>query len=217
MLRSVSVHGELASDALTAVASGSKLELRKLQAQYQLAGGRLQLKNVSTEALGGLITAAVDVRNLDATPDSRVHVGLRNVSLRALQQTLRRQELNAASVSGRLNGNAEAVWKGSITNLRAQSDLTVQAHASSRSNPSGSEVPVDGAIHVSYDGPRQAIAFHQTSLRIPAATLTVHGEISDRSSLQVQLAASDLHQLAALAASLAPTPPRHPPSPALPR
>lgn len=206
VLRSVSVHGELASDALTAVASGSKLELRKLQAQYQLAGGRLQLKNVSTEALGGLITAAVDVRNLDATPDSRVHVGLRNVSLRALQQTLRRQELNAASVSGRLNGNAEAVWKGSITNLRAQSDLTVQAHASSRSNPSGSEVPVDGAIHVSYDGPRQAIAFHQTSLRIPAATLTVHGEISDRSSLQVQLAASDLHQLAALAASFGPNP-----------
>jgi translocation and assembly module TamB len=201
LLRNVSVHGELASEVLIAVASGTKVELRKLQGQYQFAGGRLQVTNVSTEALGGLITAAVDVKNLDATPDSRVHLGLRNVSLRALQQTLRRQELNAASVSGQLNGNAEAVWKGSITNLRAQSDLSVHAYASSRSNPSGSEVPVDGAIHVSYDGPRQAIAFHQTSLRIPSATLNAQGEISDRSSLQVQLAASDLHQLAALAAS----------------
>jgi translocation and assembly module TamB len=206
LLRNVSVHGELASEVLIAVASGSKLELRKLQGQYQLARGRLQVNNVSTEALGGLITAAVDVKNLDATPDSRVRVGLRNVSLRALQQTLRRQELNAASVSGRLNGNAQAVWKGSIANLRAQSDLTVQAHASSRSNPSGSELPVDGAIHVSYDGPRQAIAFHQTSLRMPSATLDAQGEVSNRSNLQVRLAASDLHQLAALAASFGPNP-----------
>jgi translocation and assembly module TamB len=206
VLRSISVQGDLASEVLIAVASGNKLELRKLQGQYQLAGGRLQVKNLSTETLGGLITAAVDVKNLDATPDSRVHVGLRNVSLRALQQTLRRKELNAASVSGRLTGNAEAGWKGSITNLRAQSDLTVHAYASSRSNPSGSEVPVDGAIHVSYDGPRQVIAFHQTSLRIPSATLNAQGEISDRSSLQVQLATSDLHQLAALAASFGSNP-----------
>jgi translocation and assembly module TamB len=206
LLRNVSVHGELASEVLIAVASGTKLELRKLQGQYQLAGSRLQVKNVSVESLGGLITAAVDVKNLDATPDSRVRVALRNVSLRALQQTLRRQELNGASVSGQLNGNAEAAWKGSITNLRAQSDLTVQAHASSRSNPSGSEVPVDGAIHVSYDGPRQAMAFHQISLRIPSATLTAQGEISNRSNLQVQLAASDLHQLAALAASFGSNP-----------
>ena len=210
VLRTVSVRGELASDVLTAVASGTKLELHKLQGQYEFAGGRLQVKNLSTETLGGLITADVDVKNVDVTPDSRVHVGLRNVSLRALQQTLqqtlRRQELNAASVSGQLNGNAEAMWKGSITNLRAQSDLTVQAHASSRSNPSGSEVPVDGAIHVSYDGPRQAIAFRQTSLRIPSATLTAQGEISNRSNLQVQLAASDLHQLAALIASFGSNP-----------
>jgi translocation and assembly module TamB len=204
VLRDVSVQGKLASEVLTAVASGSKLELRKLQAQYELAGGRLQVKNVRTEALDGLITAAVDVKNLDATPDSRVHLGLRNVSLRALQQTLRRQELNAASVSGRLDGNAEAAWKGNITNLRAQSDLTVQALASSRSNPSGSEVPVDGAIHVSYDGPRQAVAFHQTLLRIPSATLTAQGEMSNRSNLQVQLTARDLHQLAVLAVSFGP-------------
>jgi translocation and assembly module TamB len=206
VLRTISVRGELVSEVLTAAASGSKLELRKLQGQYQFAGGRLQVNNVSAETLGGLITAAVDVKNLDATPDSRVHIGLRNVSLRALQQTLRRQQLNAASVSGRLNGNAEAVWKGSITNLRAQSDLTVHAYASSRANPSVSDVPVDGAIHVSYDGPRQAIAFHQTSLRIPSATLTAQGEISNRSNLQVQLAASDLHQLAALAASFGSNP-----------
>ena len=204
LVRSVSVHGELASEALTASAQGSKLELRKLQGRYQLAGGRLQISNVSAESLGGRITATADVKNLDATPDSRVRMGLQNISLRALQQTLRRQELKAASVSGRLNGNAEASWKGSISNLRAQSDLTLQARASSPSNPTGSDVPVDGAIHVSYDGPRQAIVFRETSLQIPSARLTASGEVSDHSNLQVQLAASDLHQLAGLAASFSP-------------
>jgi translocation and assembly module TamB len=43
-------------------------------------------------------------------------------------------------------------------------------------------------------------------LRIPSATLTAQGEISNRSNLQVLLNASDLHQLAALAASFGPNP-----------
>jgi translocation and assembly module TamB len=39
-------------------------------------------------------------------------------------------------------------------------------------------------------------------LRIPAATLTAQGTISDQSSLQIQATANDLHHLAALASSL---------------
>src|SRR5215467_14618151 len=204
LLRCLSINGDLASDVLTAAASGSKIDLRKLQGTYQLDDGRLQVKDLSVESLGGRITAAVDIKELDTTPDSRVQAGLHNISLRALQQTLRQPGLNATSVSGQLNGTAEAAWKGTINTLRAHSDLTVQARASSRSNPSAGEVPVGGAIHVTYDGPRQTIRLHQTSLRIPSATVTAQGEVSDHSNLQVQLAATDLHQLAALAASFSP-------------
>jgi translocation and assembly module TamB len=202
LLRCVSVNGEFASDVLTAAISGSKIDLRKLQGTYQLAGGRLQVKNLSVESLGGRITAAVDIKDLDTTPDSRVQAGLHDISLRALQQSLREKGLNTASVSGQLNGTAEAAWKGSINhNLRAKSDLTVLARASSRSNPSASEVPVEGAIHVNYDAARQTIAVRQTSLRIPSATVSAQGEVSDHSNLQVRLVATNLHQLAALAAS----------------
>ena len=42
--------------------------------------------------------------------------------------------------------------KAASSNLRAHSDLTVQALASSKSNPRESRVPVNGAIHASYDG-----------------------------------------------------------------
>jgi hypothetical protein len=44
LLRNISVNGELASKALTGVASGSRVELRNLQGPYQLADGNLELK-----------------------------------------------------------------------------------------------------------------------------------------------------------------------------
>ena len=86
-------------------------------------------------------------------------------------------------------------------NLRAQSDLVIRAEASSRSNPSARDVPVDGALHFSYDGPRQSISVRDTRFKLPSATLTAQGVISDHSNLQIQAVATDLHQLASLAAS----------------
>jgi translocation and assembly module TamB len=201
LLRNISIDGRVLSDALSAAASGSRVELRRLQGTYQLAGGELQVKNLSMEALGGAITADVDVKNLDTTPESRVRAALRGISIRTLQQTLHAQELKTAALSGRVSGTADAAWKGSVSNVHVQSDLTVQAVASSTTNPSGSDVPVNGTIHAVYDGVRQSLVLRDTSLRIPSATLTAQGEISNHSNLQVQLAASDLHQLAALASS----------------
>jgi translocation and assembly module TamB len=205
LLRNVSINGRLASEALTAAASGSRVELRRLQGTYQLAGGRLVVNNLSMESLGGRITGAADVQHLDTTPESQIRAGLYNISLRAFEQTLRRRELKTTDLSGTLNGTADAAWKGSISNLRAHSDLVVRALAHSGSNPPGSEVPVNGAVHVTYDGPRQMIALRDTSLRIPSATLTAQGEISNHSSLLVQVAASDLHQLAEVASWFRPT------------
>src|ERR1035437_9043053 len=205
LLRNVSTNGQLASEALTATASGSRVELRRLQGTYQLAGGRLQVNHLGMESLGGGTTADVDVKNLDATPESQVRAALHNISLRAMQQTLRRQELKSTVLSGRLNGTVDAGWKGSISNIRAHSYLTVQGIASSSSSPSRSEVPGDGTIHATYDGARQTVVLRETSMRIPSATLTAQGEISDHSSLMIRLAATDLHQLAALASSFSQT------------
>jgi translocation and assembly module TamB len=201
LLRNVSVNGQLASNVLSAVASGNRIELRRLQGTYRLAGGNLEVKNLAVDSLGGRITANARMRHLDTTPDSQIQAALHNISLKALQQALRKQGVNGATLSGTLGGKAEAAWKGSISNLRAHSDLTVQAVAANNSNPSESRVPVNGAIHVSYDGPRQTISLRETTLRIPSATLTAQGTISNNSSLQVQVAANDLHQLAALASS----------------
>lgn len=201
LMRNVSLDGQLGSEVLKAVASGKRVELRKLQGSYRLANGNLLIPNVTVETFGGSLTANAEMKHLDSTPESTLHAALNHISLRAIQQIAGEQATRQAALSGTLNGKADAAWKGSISNLRAHSDLTVRAEASSRSNPSAREVPVDGSLHIVYDGPRQTIAVHDTTFKLPSATLTAQGVISDHSNLQIQAVASDLHQLASLAAS----------------
>ena len=201
LLRSVSVDGRIASEALAAAASGRKVELKKLQGEYRLAGGNLSITNLSLDSLGGRLVANAEMNHLDATPESRVRASLQNISLRALQTLSGSQGASAAVLSGTIGGTAEASWKGAMDKLKARSDLRVQARAESKANPSAAEVPVNGAIHVLYDGSTGTVALHDTALHMPSANLTAQGTISDHSSLLVQVVAEDLHQLAVLASS----------------
>jgi translocation and assembly module TamB len=200
-IRNVAIDGQVESNLLTAVASGRRFELRRMQGAYRLGGGTLQLTNFSVETLGGRMNALAEMKHLEAAPQARVQASLAHISLKALQSALGAKQIKAASISGTLTGKIDASWKGSASNLRAHSDLFVQALASSRSNPSEREVPVNGALHADYDGSRQTIQVRDTAFRIPTATVTAQGDISDHSNLQVQIATGDLHQLAALATS----------------
>jgi translocation and assembly module TamB len=201
LMKAVSVDGQLASEMLRAVASGKRVEFRSLQGTYKLADGNLVVPDVSVESFGGRITANAEMKHLDTTPESSVHAALQNISLRAIQQIAGEQATKEAALTGTLNGKAEAAWKGGISNLRARSDLLVRAQASSRSNPSAHEVPVNGDLHVTYDGPRQVIEVHDSTFKLPSATVTAQGVVSNHSNLQIQTVANDLHQLATLAAS----------------
>jgi translocation and assembly module TamB len=201
MLQAISVDGTLASELLRAAASGKRVELRNLQGTYRLAGGNLEVPQLSVETFGGRVSATAQMKHLDTTPASEIRASLDNISLRAIQQALG-QQVQAAGLAGTLNGKLDAAWKGSVSNVRAHSDLIVRAEARSRSNPSAKEVPVNGSLHVSYDGPRQTVEVRDTAFKIPSATITAQGSINNNSNLQLQVVANDLHQLAALASSL---------------
>jgi len=204
LLQNLSIDGRIGSEAVSVLASGTRMELRKLQGEYQLANGNLRLSELSLDSLGGRVAAKAEIKKVDTTPEAQIQAELRGISLRAVQRALHGSEIQSASLSGTVTGKVEAAWKGSVSNVRASSDLSLRALASSKTNPSGREVPVDGAIHLAYDGPRQALTLRQTTLRIPSAVLTAQGEVSSRSDLQVQLTASDLHQLTELAYSFSP-------------
>ncbi|MFZ0734422.1 MAG: translocation/assembly module TamB domain-containing protein [Candidatus Sulfotelmatobacter sp.] len=200
LLRDIYVDGRLASRALAATASGRRLELARLQGLYRLADGNLRLQNVNLDSMGGHITADAAIKDLDATPDSSVRASLSRISLRDLQRALGPQA-RPVSLSGTVGGRVEASWTGKLIDLQAKSDLTVNAVASSEDTASATDIPVNGALHFSYDGPEQRVTVRDTLLKIPSATLTAQGAISRNSRLRVTIAATDLHQLASLASS----------------
>jgi len=200
-LRGISVDGHLASDALAAVTSGKRIELHGLAGDYRLADGNLSVSNLKLETFGGRITAGGEVKHLDSTPDSRLQASLQGISLRALQESFGPRQANGATFSGSLDGNAEATWRGELNSLNGRSDLTLRAQASSAETPAPSEVPINGTVHVTYDGTRQSVEVHNTSITIPSTTLTAQGTISDHSILQMQLVANDLHELEGLVSS----------------
>ena len=98
----------LMAPRLSAAASGSRVELRRLQGTYQLAGGNLEVKNLALDSLGGRITANAEIKHLDTTQDARVQAVLHNISLGAVQHALRTQGVSGATLSGALGGKAEA-------------------------------------------------------------------------------------------------------------
>lgn len=200
-LRTLSVDGRLASEALLAAASGRRVEVRNLQAGYVLRNGNLEVPTLSANVFGGTVTAEARVTHLDSTPEASIRSSLDKISLRAIQNIAGPQALPTVSVSGTLSGKAEASWKEAISNLRVHSDLSLRAEAKHKPTPAAPEVPITGSLHASYDGPRQLIEVRDTSFRIPSATLVAEGSISNYSNLEVQVRANDLHQLVALAYS----------------
>jgi len=198
LLRSISTDGQIASDRFAAMVSRRRLEVRRVRGAYRLDQGNLEIRDLSLESFGGRIVAAVDMKHLDRTPDSAVRASLERVALNPLQQFFAPQTRETAALSGTVRGRAEATWTGSMNGLRARADLMVEASAKSRSNPAAGEVPVDGTLHATYDGRRQTLELHDTTLKVASATLTAQGTVSEHSALQVHAVADDLHQVAGL-------------------
>lgn len=205
-LRNIRTEGQISSDALVALVSGGRLEVRKLHGKYQMADGALHANGVEAQSLGGSLTANLDVEHLDATPATRIRAALRSISLTAAQLAFRRPELSPVVISGALDGTADVAWTESISNARAQVDLAVRSSEHKKSSGvSSRNLPVDGAVHAIYDGARNTLTVHQTTLRIPSTTVTAEGQVGKNSHLQISADSRDLQGLVALVSAFHPT------------
>jgi len=203
-LRNIRIDGQMGSDVLAAVVSSGRLEIRNFRGQYQLADGSLHTRGIEAETLGGRVNASLDVDHLEGTPTSHLKAAVRGVSLSSAQRTFHRPELKPVAISGTLDGSTEASWTGSVSNIHARVDAVLRSAAKNNGNSSARDIPVDGAIHAVYDGPKSALTLHQTTLRIPATSLTAEGEVSNHSRLNIQANSSDLHRLIELALAFYP-------------
>ena len=202
LLRSLAVTGQISSEALSSATSSGRVAVSQFRGHYQLANGGLQANGIVFDLLGGRINAKLNLTNLDTTASGRLQASVHAVSLESAQRSLRRQ-LNQVAISGILNGTADAQWTGSVSKVRFRSDLQISAAAKNTARPSTNQIPVDGVIHVDYDGSHNTITLRQASLRIPSATLTADGELSNRSNLRLQAKADDLRRLESVAAVFA--------------
>ena len=209
MLRSLAVDGEIASDSISASTPSARVAVQRLHTKFQLANGVLQADEIVFDSLGGRVNAALRIQNLDTKPAGRLRASLYSISLQAMQRSLR-QPVKQVSVSGNVNGWADAAWRGSISNIQVRSDLIVSAAAKGTSI-SASQVPVDGVIHAAYDGTRSSLTLRQSTMHVPSVSLTADGEVSTRSNLHLQITATDLHQLESLAESFSPSGSKLPP------
>jgi translocation and assembly module TamB len=201
-LRNVAADGQLHSDGLTVVSPDGRLELRAVRGRFQLQNGNLIARDVGAALLNGQLAAELDMQHLDTTPVSRVHAFLRGISLQAAKDSLRTPSIKRMPLTGTVDGNTEASWTGRMSNLNARSDITLRGVVRNASSGEQPAVPVNGTIHVNYDGRRSTIAVRQTVLRTPATSISAQGEISNRSNLVVQARVDDLRELARLASAL---------------
>jgi len=202
LLQSISIEGQIAAKDLMAVTSQGRLNLRKLRGDYQLRDGTFQAHDIGFGVLGGGITADVNVQHLDTKALVRIQMRLKGISLQAAQQAVSRAEFKRVNISGKLDGTSDVSWTQAGSDIHARVDLNIKPGAPDSAQPSSKDLPVDGTLHASYDSARDAIVFTQTNLRIPSTTISLDGNLSSHSNLQVQVNANDLHRIAALASAL---------------
>jgi translocation and assembly module TamB len=197
-LRGLFMDGQINSEELTASLPQGRLNVRRLQGYYKLLNSTLQTRGVTFETLGGRIAADAEIKNLDsAAPETQVQASLRGISVRDAQRVLHWVEVKRVTLLSSLDGTVNASWTGALNKVRARADFALKA-TSARDTGASNAIPLSGSIHATYDGPKNVLTLRETSLHIPATTIAVQGEVSNRSNLQIQASTADLHQLAIL-------------------
>jgi translocation and assembly module TamB len=197
------VDGRFRSDVLSFNTSEGGADIRDVRGHYRLDRGNLEASDLEAGLLGGRVTANLSMHHLSGTPNSRLLATVRDISLGSLKGAVRNGSVERVSLSGDLNGNLEASWHGSMQGLRAHSDATIDARTASASDAGGTHsIPVNGAVHLDYDGSHSRIALDQTFIHTPHTDVQLNGVASERSSLDVRASSSDLHELDMLGLAL---------------
>ena len=154
LLDSLSIDGRIDSPELAIDLPEARASVRSLRGEYRLDRGAFEVSNVQAEALGGHMAANLAMRHLADKPEARVEGTVRGISLAAVNAALRAGPAELAAITGRLDGTVKASWRGSMQALQVSSDaaITAQAPVEQRTAGGRSAIPLNGAVHLAYDG-----------------------------------------------------------------
>ncbi len=196
-LDGVKLQGNLTSPALLVQTPNLRTDVRDIGAQYSLENGEFRAQNLRARLLGGDFQGELLVKNV-STPNSQAHLTamLRGVSLAAAQAAV--PSLRNSHVTGTMNGDADATWKGSLQDLVARSNLDV--HGAVAPAKSGAPaIPLNAALHARYIGNTGEITLTESLVRTPKTSIVLNGTVSNLSALAVRVNSSGLHEIEVLA------------------
>jgi translocation and assembly module TamB len=219
LLDALSAQAELSSGALSVQASGARAEVRDLLARLNLSHGNLDIPEMRLTVLGGTLSARASVANLAGEQRGHLSASLRGASMAELQAQAQAQtqmktaSINQVRLGGVVNADADARWLGSIRNLAAKLDATIQSSLTARQQPgavnaatapvvSSQPLPLDGVIHARFAAKAGELDLTESYLRTPQTRLDLNGKLSPgttSSSLQFALESNALHELETLA------------------
>lgn len=170
-------------------------EIRDLRTGLKLANGNAVLDNLRANLLGGSIQANATIRDVSARREARVRATLQNLSLADASALIDRKMAQNVKLAGIANATLEATWHGSMQDLKAHADSTLQAGVTPVHSANPMTVPLQGVLHADYSGRSKAITLTQSSLRTPQTTIYLNGTAGERSAMQIRLQANDLSEL----------------------
>jgi translocation and assembly module TamB len=192
----ISVTGTLRSPGLGLDLPEARAGLQTLAGEYRLNQGALEVRNLKGGLFGGQVAGELRMANLGGTPRASVQVRLHDLSFAAVRNAIRPRPLPGIGVGGRFSGNVDASWQGSMQDLQARGDASFAASLTPASGTaSAAAVPLDGALHLNYDGTRQVLALRNTSLHTTSSSVALDGELGNRANLEVEVNSSDLREL----------------------
>ena len=214
LLQSLVVNGDLHSRQLVTKTPTLRAEVSNIAAHYSLAGGDATLRDFRASLLGGEITAQGTMKSIGTdSARNNVTAGIHNISLaQAKRMAGKSASTGPIDIAGSLNGTATASWGKTINDLIAHADATIKANVSGSqqphvvnasanppSTPAPNAIPVDGALHATYNGANQQLAVERSYFRTPQTNIDLNGKVSTNSSLTIQLKANDLREFETIA------------------
>ncbi len=196
-LNAATLNGTLRSDRLEFVTTSGRTDARAIRATYSLTNGDAEIRSLTASLFDGTLNADATVRNLSGEQAGLAHIKLNGISLAALKQLTNASADNNVTIAGTLQAVSEASWKGSINNLLATADATLDAAAGS--TQSTNTVPITGQVHANFRNSDQQLTLRQSYLRTPQTSLTLNGTASRNSQINIALNAADLHELESIA------------------
>ncbi len=196
LLDSVALNGEISSKELLVRTPQLNTTVRNLGAHYQVANGNAEVQNLHANLLGGAITGHATVQDLTGKAAGHATLDLHSISLAEAKSLANAASVQQVSLRGAVNGKVDVTWQGTMQDLVARADATVNSTvAPIQSGTPSQSIPLNGAIHAIYNGTNGTVALNNSYIRTPETTLNLNGTLSNHSALKVNLQANNLAEL----------------------